>query len=54
MSIMAAKIVTVNVSAEARAKVIRSVLNGGPVQAKLTAGQRRAVRSLDKERRRVD
>jgi hypothetical protein len=33
----------VEVSPEARAKVIRSALNGRLLKAKMTAGQRRAV-----------
>lgn len=40
---MAEKIVRVNVTPEARAKVVRSALRNSKVRVKMTAGQRRAL-----------
>jgi hypothetical protein len=47
---MSEQVRTVKVTPEARAKVIRSALSGRLVQAKMTAGRRRAVRLARKAR----
>ena len=43
------KVIKVDVTPEARSKVIRSALNGKVVRAKMTAGQRRAVQGVKKQ-----
>ena len=50
---MSEDIRTVKVTPEARARAIRSALSGRLVQAKMTAGQRRAVQSTTQNPRKV-